>query len=57
MGNLPLATETVEVTSEGSGGGIFSHAKRAAPPPPPPPVQPGKLTVSASIQCVFEIEK
>jgi hypothetical protein len=27
----------------GSGGGIFSMAKKAhAPPPPPPPVQPGK---------------
>lgn len=54
-----IATETVEVTSSdsGSGGGIFSHAKRAAPPPPPPPVQPGKLTVSATIQCVFGIEK
>ncbi len=57
MGNLPAATETVEVTSENSGGGIFSHNKRAAPPPPPPPVQPGKLTVSATIQCVFGIEK
>ena len=50
-----VAAETVSVNSEG--GGIFPHAKRAAPPPPPPPVQPGKLTVSATIQCVFGIEK
>ena len=52
-----IATEAVEVSSGGGGGGIFGHAKRAAPPPPPPPVQPGKLTVSATIQCVFGIEK
>jgi uncharacterized protein YggE len=55
MAYIPAANETVEVTSEGGGGGIFSHAKRA--PAPPPPVQPGKLTVSATIQCVFAIEK
>ncbi len=45
--------ENAEVASGGGGGGIFSKAKRAAPPPPP--VQPGKLTVSATIQCVFGI--
>jgi hypothetical protein len=57
MANLTVETETADVTS-GGGGGIFSHSKRAAPPPPPPPpVQPGKLTVSATIQCVFGIEK
>jgi uncharacterized protein YggE len=51
-----VATEATEMSVEGSGGGIFSKAKRA-PLPPPPPVQPGKLTVSATIQCVFGIEK
>jgi len=55
MAYVAAATESVEVTSGGGGGGIFSHAKRAAPPPPP--VQPGKLTVSATIQCVFGIER
>ncbi len=55
MAYVPSVNETVEVASGGGGGGIFSHAKRAAPPPPP--VQPGKLTVSATIQCVFGIEK
>ncbi len=56
MAYVPAANEAIEVnSSEVGSGGIFSHAKKAAPPPPP--VQPGKLTVSASIQCVFGIEK
>ena len=55
MAYVSAATETIEVASGGGSGGIFSHAKRA--PAPPPPVQPGKLTVSATIQCVFGIEK
>ncbi len=44
---LGTATETVEV----SGG--FSERK-AAPPPPPPP--PQKITISASVQCAFQIQ-
>jgi uncharacterized protein YggE len=42
-----------------SGGGLFSlgAAKKMAPPPPPPPVQPEKITITASVQCVFQIEK
>ena len=55
MAYVAAANETIEVTSGGGSGGIFSRAKRALPPPPP--VQPGKLTVSATIQCVFGIEK
>jgi uncharacterized protein YggE len=46
--------------SGGSGGGLFSigMAKKAVPPPPPPPpVQPGKIIISATVQCVFGIEK
>ena len=45
---------------ERSGGGLFSLGsarKVAPPPPPPPPVQPGKITITASVQCVFQIEK
>jgi len=42
--------------SGSSGGGLFSM-KKMAPPPPPPPVQPGKITITASVQCVFQIEK
>ena len=40
----------------GSGGGIFSMAKKAHAPPPPL-VQPEKITITASVQCVFGIEK
>ena len=44
--------------SGGGGGGLFSMAKKAVPPPPPlPPVQPGKITITAMVQCVFGIEK
>jgi uncharacterized protein YggE len=44
------------ITEEATSGGIFSKHK-AVPPPPPPPVQPGKITISASVQCIFQIEK
>jgi uncharacterized protein YggE len=40
---------------DGNRGGT-SRAK-VAPPPPPPPVQPGKITISAAVQCVFQIER
>jgi uncharacterized protein YggE len=40
-----------------SGAGMFGTAKKMAPPPPPPPVQPEKITITASVQCVFSIEK
>jgi uncharacterized protein YggE len=50
------AYESVEVSD--GGGGFFGMAKRTAPtPPPPPPVQPGKITITASVQCVFGIER
>lgn len=42
------STETVEV----SGG----FRERKAPPPPMPPLQPQKITVSASVQCAFQIQ-
>jgi uncharacterized protein YggE len=38
-----------------AGGGIFAH-KKVAPPPPPPPPTPEKITVSASVQCAFQIQ-
>lgn len=38
-----------------SGGGIFTHHKVA--PPPPPPVQPGKIEITATVQCVFAIAR
>jgi hypothetical protein len=49
------ALDSLEVRS--SGAGIFGTAKKMAAPPPPPPVQPEKITTTASIQCVFAIEK
>ncbi len=42
------STETVEV-----GGGF---RERKAAPPPMPPLQPQKITVSASVQCAFQIQ-
>jgi len=51
------ASDRLEERSSGSGGGLFSLKKMAPPPPPPPPVQPGKITITASVQCVFQIEK
>lgn len=56
--DLPYAYETIEVTSgtSGGGGGLFGYAKKA-PPPPPPPVRPEKITISANVQCVFQIER
>src|SRR5262249_56377561 len=46
--NLALA----ETRSES--GGLFAMQRKAAPPPPP--VQPGKITISAMVQCVFATE-
>ncbi|HEX3153652.1 MAG TPA: SIMPL domain-containing protein [Candidatus Angelobacter sp.] len=51
------AGDTLEERS--SGAGIFGTKTMAhlPPPPPPPPVQPEKITIKASVQCVFSIEK
>src|SRR5260370_9544536 len=50
--------ETLEsINGPNAGGGLFGHAKAAPPPPPPPPVRPEKITISANMQCLFEIEK
>ena len=43
--------ETVEVTSGGNAG-----AARPKMSYVPPPVQPGKITVSATVQCAFQIQ-
>jgi uncharacterized protein len=47
--------ETVEVAAENGGGGIFAR-KKMPPPPPPPPPAPEKITVTASVQCAFQIQ-
>ena len=46
--------ETMEL-NQGVSGGIFNRAK-VAPPPPPPPPQAQKITVTASVQCAFQIQ-
>lgn len=46
------ALETLEVT-DGKEGGL----PHRAPPPPPPPVRPERITISANVQCVFQIER
>ena len=51
--NVGTTAETVEVSA--GGGGVFSH-KKASPPPPLPPPQPEKITVTASVQCAFQIQ-
>ncbi len=48
------AYDNLESTN-GPGGGIFAARKVA--PPPPPPVRPERITIAASVQCVFQIEK
>jgi len=45
-------SRSAEVNPEGSGG-LFRDKNL---PPPPPPPQPQRITVSASVQCAFQIE-
>jgi len=47
-----VTTETVEVSS---GAGLWNGNHRAPSPPMPPP-QPQKITVSATVQCAFQIQ-
>ena len=50
------ALETLETTTESrESSGLFS-ARKVAPPPPMPSQQPQKITVSASVQCAFQIQ-
>jgi uncharacterized protein len=44
-----------ESTTDSTRGGLWS-AHKEAPPPPPPPPQPEKITVSATVQCAFQIQ-
>jgi uncharacterized protein YggE len=46
-----MAAETIEVSNS---NGLFGRAKPATPPYPP--VQPQKISVSATVQCAFEIK-
>jgi hypothetical protein len=46
-----MMTQTVEVSSESK----FPRRRAVASPPPPPPVSAEKITVSATVQCAFQI--
>ena len=53
-----MITVLAEVQGPSAGGGagsMFGKRKVAAPPPPLPSVSPGKITVSATVQCAFQI--
>jgi uncharacterized protein len=49
------AYSTAESQQTTGGGGLFGK-KMALPPPPPPIPQPEKITVSATVQCAFQIQ-
>jgi uncharacterized protein len=36
---------------------MLGAARKTAPPPPPPPVRPGKIAITATVQCVFQIDR
>ena len=50
-----LTVESAEIAAEGTLGSLSRHETRT--PPPPPPVQPGKIRIGATIQCMFQIER
>ncbi|MGB7622232.1 MAG: SIMPL domain-containing protein [Terriglobia bacterium] len=49
------AYQVMQLTEATSGGGGGSGKRMPAPPPPPIP-QPEKITVSATVQCAFQIQ-
>jgi uncharacterized protein YggE len=51
-----VAEYNAVATATESRGGLWSAKKMVAPPPPPPPPQPEKITVSATVQCAFQIQ-
>ncbi len=56
MGVYSVAEYNTQASTLSTGaGGWFGGAKKVAPPPPPPP-QPEKITVSATVQCAFQIQ-
>ena len=50
----PSQTMPQEATVSG-GAFVLRSNLAAAPPPPPPPLFPAKITVSATVQCAFQI--
>lgn len=49
-----VAEYNTNATTESRVGSLWSAKKMVAPPPPPP--QPEKITVSATVQCAFQIQ-
>jgi len=49
-------TSVAALSSPSGGRGWFGGAKKLTAPPPPPP-QPEKITVSATVQCAFQIQQ
>jgi uncharacterized protein YggE len=58
VGVAQLETNELYSTEQlvNSDKGIFGRNKGVPPPPPPPPQRPEKITVSASVQCAFQIQ-
>ena len=56
MNVYSLAEYNTEASTLSTGGGSwFGSAKKVAPPPPPS-AQPEKITVTATVQCAFQIQ-
>jgi uncharacterized protein YggE len=47
-----FALEAVEVNS----GNSWGAQRKIVPQPPPPPARPEKITVTATVQCIFQIQ-
>ncbi len=56
MGVYSVAEYNASAATTDSRGGSFWGARKVAAPPPPPPPQPEKITVSATVQCAFQIQ-
>lgn len=54
---LPYDSLNSLAEESGSSGGIFAHHKVAPTLPALPPVQPGKIEITATVQCVFAIAR
>lgn len=62
VGSLRFANLDVQQIAGASNLNVYSvaeynaEAKKMVAPPPPPPPQPEKITVTATVQCAFQIQ-